>query len=342
MTFTQFIKQLSSEQVNTWWQTMAPNEAPEKVEEENWKYKLTKNGKALPFKWSIAELAKYHNIPFSNKDFDSNVANRDAFCEAFDFEIQEDLVYDDNENKGFQDFYYKRVSNKQLFQSFIEYGNNLVTDCNINPYKIRMAISSDKKNAMIILGMRAVLQYSENNGNPIIGFILQKEFVDGLDNKIFESIYPFKGNDTSKVFATVSIKNWNDLPKNIIENNLLSVKEQYELINNSKRATWNTEANTTNSVLKYLIFKNENVESWIGNNKPINYWVFQGNPKEFDIVKALEDNALKRLFNSLEFSLSLYISNTPLIAKLSASVAPDVKITSFSVQPINLATCSRA
>lgn len=293
MTFTQFIKQLSSEQVNTWWQTIAPNEAPEKVEEENWKYKLTKNGKALPFKWSIAELAKYHNISFSNKDFDSNVANRDAFCEAFDFEIQEDLVYDDNENKGFQDFYSKRVSNKQLFQSFIQYGNNLVTDCNINPYKIRMAISSDKKNAMIILGMRAVLQYSENNGNPIIGFILQKEFVDRLDDKILESIYPFKGNDTSKVFATVSIENWNDLPKNIIENNLLSVKEQYELINNSKRATWNTEANTTNSVLKYLIFKNENVESWIENNKPINYWVFQGNPKEFDIVKALEDNALK-------------------------------------------------
>lgn len=293
MTFTQFIKQLTSEQVNTWWQTIAPNQAPEKVDEENWKYKLTKNGKSLPFKWSIAELAKHHNIPFSNKDFDSNVANRDAFCEAFDFEIQEDLVYDDNENKGFQDFYSKRVSNKQLFQSFIEYGNNLVTDSNINPYKIRMAISSDKKNVMIILGMRAVLQYSENNGNPIIGFILQKEFVDRLDDKILESIYPFKGNDTSKVFATVSIKNWNDLPKNIIENNLLSVKEQYELINNSKRATWNTEANTTNSVLKYLIFKNENVESWIENNKPINYWVFQGNPKEFDIVKALEDNALK-------------------------------------------------
>ena len=92
-----------------------------------------------------------------------------------------------------------------------------------------------------------------NNANNCV----KKEFVDKSDNQIFESIYPFKGNDTSKVFATVSIKNWNDLPKNIIENNLLSVKEQYELINNSKRATWNTEANTTNSVLKYLIFKNQ-------------------------------------------------------------------------------------
>lgn len=293
MTFTQFIKQLSSEQVNIWWQTIAPNQAPEKVEEDNWKYKLIKNGKALPFKWSIAELAKHHNIPFSNKDFDSNVTNRDAFCEAFDFEIEEDLVYDDFENKGFQDFYAKRVSNKQLFQSFIEYGNKLINDCNINPYKIRMAISSDKKNAMLILGMRAVLQYSENNNNTTIGFILQKEFVNKLNDTILESTYPFKGNDTSKVFATISISNWNDVPQNVLENNLISAKEQYELINNSKRATWNTEANTTNSVLKYLIFKNENVESWIENNRPINFWVFQGNPKEFDIVKALEDNALK-------------------------------------------------
>lgn len=108
MTFTQFIKQLSSEQVNTWWQTIAPNQAPEKIEEDNWKYKLSKNYKALPFKWTITELAKYHNIPFSNKDFDSNVTNRDAFCEAFDFEIEEDLVYDDFENKGFQDFYAKK------------------------------------------------------------------------------------------------------------------------------------------------------------------------------------------------------------------------------------------
>jgi hypothetical protein len=35
--------------------------------------------------------------------------------------------------------------------------------------------------------------------------------VDRLDDKILESIYPFKGNDKSKVFSTVSIENWNNL-----------------------------------------------------------------------------------------------------------------------------------
>ena len=293
MTFTQFIKQLTSEQVNTWWQTIVPNQAPEKVEEENWKYKLIKNGKALPFKWSIAELAKHHNIPFSNKDFDSNVANRDAFCEAFDFEIQEDLVYDDNESKAFQEFYSKRVTNKDVFQSFINYANQLIVKNAIHPYKIRMALTSDKKKATLILGMRAVLQYTESSKISIIGFILEKDFAETLNKNSIESVYPFSGKDISKSFVTTSIKHWSEISKEILENNILSVKEQFELIKNSKRVTWNTEANSTNSVLKYLIFKNENVESWIGNNKPINFWVFQGNPKEFDIVKALEDNALK-------------------------------------------------
>lgn len=39
MTFNKFIKALTPEQVNSWWDTIAPKEAPEKVEEENWKYK---------------------------------------------------------------------------------------------------------------------------------------------------------------------------------------------------------------------------------------------------------------------------------------------------------------
>ena len=112
MTFIQFIKQLSEEQVNTWWNTIAPNQ----VEEINWKYKLFKNGKALPFKWAIAELAKYYQINFTNKDFDSNVSSRDAFCEAFDFEIQEDLVYDNTEVHSFITFH-KNI--KQTYNTYM-------------------------------------------------------------------------------------------------------------------------------------------------------------------------------------------------------------------------------
>lgn len=293
MTFTQFIKQLSSEQVNTWWQTIAPNQAPEKVEEENWKYKLTKNGKALPFKWSIAELAKHHNIPFSNKDFDSNVANRDAFCEAFDFEIQEDLVYDDNEMKSFKEFHDKLIGHTFLFQQFIDYLNKVIKSTEVNPYKIRFAYRKVDNEVMVIIGMRATQSFKVVNGKAILGFIVEQKVLNQIPNHLLVKSEQFTGKDKDKWLIRLEVKNWNEIPLEILESNQKCFSEEYFFIKNHKRATWNTEANTTNSVLKYLTFKAENIEEWLKNNRPINYWVFQGNPKEFDIVKALEDNALK-------------------------------------------------
>lgn len=293
MTFTQFIKQLTSEQVNTWWQTIAPNQAPEKVEEENWKYKLIKNGKALPFKWSIAELAKHYNIPFSNKDFDSNVANRDAFCEAFDFEIQEDLVYDDNESKAFQEFYGKLGNHTFLFQQYIDYLHKIIKTNDINPYKIRFAYRKVDNEAMTIIGMRATQSFKVVNSKAILGFIVEQKVLNQIPNHLLVKSEQFTGKDKDKWLIRLEVTNWNEISPEILESNQKCFSEEYYFIKNHKRATWNTEANTTNSVLKYLTFKAENIEEWLKNNRPINYWVFQGNPKEFDIVKALEDNALK-------------------------------------------------
>lgn len=265
MTFNEFIKAITPEQVNSWWETIAPTKAPKKVEEENWKYKLSKNGKILPFKFTISELANSYNLDFKSKDFSSNPTNRDVFCEAFDFEIVEDLVYDNTEAINFKEFYSKRVSNKKLFQSFLTYTNAVIIESNVNPYKIRMALTADRKKATIILGMRAVLQYTEENGNPIIGFILNNNFVESL--KEFESIYPYKGSDSSKTFVTFQVNHWEDIQQRILNNNLVAFQEQYDSIKNTKRVSWNTEANTTNSVLKYLVFNNMDVEEWIKNNE---------------------------------------------------------------------------
>jgi hypothetical protein len=77
MTFNEFIKAVTPEKVNSWWDNIAPTEAPEKVEEENWKYKLSKNGKILPFKYTVSELAIFCEIDFKSKDFSSNAANRE-------------------------------------------------------------------------------------------------------------------------------------------------------------------------------------------------------------------------------------------------------------------------
>ena len=125
MKFSEFLKKLTKEQVNIWWDSIAPENAPKNIEENNWKYKLAKNNKSLPFKWAIDELAKYYNIDFSKKDFDSNVSNRDTFSDAFDFEIEEDLVYDTSEFSSFKKFYLKfTITHHQLFQHFNNYIHN--------------------------------------------------------------------------------------------------------------------------------------------------------------------------------------------------------------------------
>lgn len=270
MTFSQFLQQLTQNQVDTWWNTIAPMQAPEKVEEINIKYKLSKNGKSLPFKWAISELAKYYQIDFKNIDFDSNQINRDAFCAAFDFEIEEELVYDDFEKNTFLSFYEKYVSNKELFQSLLNYANRILITHEINPYKIRMALSKKDKSARVIIGMRVVLDYREENGKPVISFILEEEVFNMFKDELkVNNIEKFKGSRGEKLLVHLELSDWKEIPLEILKSNEEEFVRQYNAIKDSKRATWKTEANTTNSVLKYLIFKGENVENFKNNNKII-------------------------------------------------------------------------
>lgn len=292
MTFNGFIKALTLEKVNIWWNTIAPTEAPEKVEDENWKYKLSKNGKSLPFKYTVKEIAKYAEIDF--KDFGSNVSNRDAFCEAFNFEIVEDLVYDNTEVQSFNTFHNSLKQTRTTFQAASDYLHTIISTNEINPYKIRMALRDAKKQAMVIIGMRAVFAFKEEKGMSRIAMILDKKIYETYRSQLnIKYEENFKGKPDNKVLISFEIKDWNEIPNEILTNHTQEFLLQYNTIKDTKRATWNTEANTTNSVYKFLLFKGEKAEKWIENNQPINYWIFQGNPKEFDIIKALEDNALK-------------------------------------------------
>ena len=267
MTFNEFIKVLSPEQVNSWWDDIAPTEAPQKVEEENWKYKLSKNGKTLPFKYTISELALKYNLDFKSKDFSSNAANREAFCEAFDFEITEDLVYDNTEARAFIAFH---RSLKQTSTAFIEASNYLhliISTNEINPHKIRMALRDAKKQAMVIIGMRAVFSFKEENGKARIAMILDKEIYESnkslLDVKLEET---FNGKPENKVLISFEVSDWSDIPPVILQNHTNEFLFQYNTIKDTKRATWNTEANTTNSVFKYLLFTGDNATEWVNNN----------------------------------------------------------------------------
>ena len=79
----------------------------------------------------------------------------------------------------------------------------------------------------------------------------------------------------------------------LLENNILSINEQFELIKNSKRVTWNTEANSTNSVLKYLIYKGENIEQWVTTNRQLHMHFSKEFFKEEEFVLLHETKGKK-------------------------------------------------
>ncbi|MEZ7507264.1 hypothetical protein [Flavobacterium sp. Arc2] len=316
MTFSEFLKTITKGEVTTWWNTIAPNEAPEKAEEDNWKYKLTKNGKTLPFKYTVKELAKYANIDF--KDFPSNVANRNAFCDALDFSIVEDLVYDNTEAQSFISFHKSLKQTSATLQEAANYLNSIITNNQINPYTIRMALREAKKQAMLIIGMRAVFAFREENGKSRIAMVLDKEIYENnkskLDVKLEET---FNGKPEGKVLISFEINDWNEIPQEILKNHTQELLLQYNTIKDTKRATWNTESNTTNSVLKYLIFKGENIEKWVKNNAvtPIRYSKEYFKEKEFVLLHETNGKlcnrsipefdkayiALKEAYNKVEY-----------------------------------------
>lgn len=292
MTFNEFIKVVTPQQVDNWWSTIAASEVPEKTEEDNCKYMLSKNSKTVPIEYAIKQLGESFNADLH--DFANSIDRRNAFCEAFDFTIVENLVYNNTEVQSFTDFYKSLKNTTTVFQDTVNYLRTIITHNNIDPYKIRFALRENKKQVMLIIGMRAVFAFREENSKSRIAMVLDKEIYENnkskLDVKLEET---FNGKPEGKVLISFEINDWNEIPQEILENHTQELLLQYHTIKDTKRATWNTESNTTNSVLKYLIFKRQNIEKFIRNIQPINYWVFQGNPKEFDIVKALEDNALK-------------------------------------------------
>lgn len=301
MTFLELIKKLSPDQVNFWWESQAPEKAPEIKDKNNWKYNLTKYGKVLPFKWTVEEIAKYYQLEYSAKNFTSNLANRDAFCDAFDFQIQEDLVYDNTELSNFKKLYSKIPHNyHELFQSFTGNLSNLISVNQVNPYKIRMALRNSGTEAMVIVGMRATQAFSIKNNKAFMTLMIHESMLNVVEPTKVISKEQFTGKDADKWLMTFEVEAWNSIPENILASNADCFKQEYISVKDSKRATWNSEANTTNSAFKYVAFKNENVQDFVNQNKKIVTEYF--NIEEiYDLRDEHNENVREDTFKKLEY-----------------------------------------
>lgn len=256
-----FIQHISKDQVLSWWINIAPSQAPDDAIKNNWKYSLIKNEKKLPFKWSIIEIAKYYNYELRSADFNSDNNTRDLFCIEYDFEIEEELVYDNTELAIFKEYYNKRISNKILFQKFISYYHSIIINNQIKAYKIRTAITS-KNEIMLLIGMKAILTYKDKENSTEVGFIASKEIYEQVKYQLAYDAFEFKGT-YNNYFLTFEITKWEDLPIDIIMDNRKTISLEYSVFKDSNKSIWNEQANTTNSVIKYLIYKNEKIENII-------------------------------------------------------------------------------
>lgn len=293
MKIEEFIKHLTQSEVDTFWETINKND---EHLNENGKYFIKREEKQIPFKWFIQELGKSKN---SIIDFNSNYDTRDKFCERFAFEIYEQLLFNKTEKDNFINFFNNQVKNKVLFQYFIEISHTAIVNQNINPYKVRMAITRTNE-AMIIIGMRAVLSYK----NDKIGFIINADKYEYLkEHYNIEKDYNYKGGD-DVIFVYISQNFIPDVTINsLMEINYEVIGKEYKKVENSIRSRWNVEANTTNSALKYVIFKNEHVEKFIEHNKEFEM-------EYFDIKGIVEYKELSKLPYSTDAEATKIFNDT--------------------------------
>lgn len=190
------------------------------------------------------------------------------FIEEFGFKISEDLGYNNSDAKKLINHIDKKVSKKIIFKDFINFGYKVLSDLDIEVYKVRMAIES-KGILSIIVGMRAAYSYFEKEDYAEIGFLVSKSFKELNKSKYdFTYDYDYKG-EPEQDFVKVRVKNWSDIDDELLDEHKMQFQCQYDQIKNSKLTQWNVEANTTNNALKCLMFTNENIDSFMAIDKDI-------------------------------------------------------------------------
>lgn len=258
MIYSEFINKISHEDFNKWFNQHTLPTHWQGFESE--KYELEKNGNQYPFKWLIKELNNFHNLGLEERPYSSSYEHISLFAEKYDFEIIEILKYDKEDFKRLKKHFDKQ-ENKDLIQDWIRYCNRFISEIGIPTAKIRMALTS-KKELMLIIGMRAVATYCEKDNKELIGFYLKRNKTYILPDNISETVrYEYSGNDDIDFieYHTTDIDN---IPDEIIFDSIENISSFYSRIKEQKRISWNSEAKTTTRALKYLIYKNSNINSF--------------------------------------------------------------------------------
>ncbi|WP_304137838.1 McrB family protein [Mesonia mobilis] len=202
-----------------------------------------------------------HHPEIKLKNIGGGVATN-QFLENFGFKVIEELHYNRSHQKKLSQYLTGKVSRKAILQHWINYGYKVLSEVEIAPYKVRMAIEADH-HLSIVLGKRPVLKYIENKGEVEVAFVVSKDFYKNhqVDND-FTYNYEYQGKPDQNLIK-IKLTSWADIPQQLFEEHTYQVKRLYNTVKNEKITQWQYEAGTTNQALKYILFKKESIESFM-------------------------------------------------------------------------------
>ncbi|MBE7628405.1 McrB family protein [Tenacibaculum piscium] len=158
--------------------------------------------------------------------------------------------------------YYNKVQHKEALQEFINLAYSLCAQHKIANY--RLAIKG--KEIMLIIGMRAVLNFKEENETSFIGVIVNNDFIDKLP-KINSDLHAFGGSD-NKSLLTLNYTLFLEYKNEIIAHIQAVILEELKAIKGHSKEFWNTTSTTTSVSFKHIVNENVLLETYF-NKKEI-------------------------------------------------------------------------
>jgi hypothetical protein len=217
---------------------------------------LKKEGKELPFKFVVVEVARRAGHDLSVSDFSSESSKRALFADRFGFQIEEKLGYNGTELSNLQRLYTGQ-RDPQSFQGFLHHANHLVKAVGIVPYVIRMALPD--RACLLELGSRAILKYRELATGIEVKVMLKDEDVASIDKSLNPEVERFKPHGVS--WVALNYPNWSAIPSSLLEQNEQAVRVEYERVKDSRLSEIRLGSKTTNAALKYAVYMNADVAS---------------------------------------------------------------------------------
>ncbi|MCG8812168.1 AAA domain-containing protein [Tenacibaculum finnmarkense] len=131
---------------------------------------------------------------------------------------------------------------------------------------------------MLIIGMRAVLNFKEENETSFIGVIVNNDFIDKLP-KINSDLHAFGGSD-NKSLLTLNYTLFLEYKNEIIAHIQAVILEELKAIKGHSKEFWNTTSTTTSVSFKHIVNENVLLETYF-NKKEI---IFKNIKELVDLV----------------------------------------------------------